>query len=64
MDEKTISRIEFEHFLAEYEGFRDTITDEITKLVQAIEILRDDLEELKNNIRTHETPIKGQVKLV
>lgn len=42
-----VSNEEFGSLIAEYEGFRDTILDEITKLREDIENIREDLKEIK-----------------
>ncbi len=47
MGDESISRLEFEHFIAEFEANRDTLFDEIADLRQKIELIEDALKELK-----------------
>ena len=45
-DEK-LARLEFEHFIAEFEAFRDTVWDELTDLREKVELLKEALDSLK-----------------
>ncbi len=45
-DEK-LARIEFEHFIAEFEAFRETVWDELTDLREKVELLKEALDSLK-----------------
>ena len=46
-----VSDEEFGSLLAEYEGFRDTLMDEIAKLRQEIENIKEDLKDLRKVIQ-------------
>jgi len=46
-----IEREEFDHFLAEFEAFKDNHMDELLNLTQKIEILNEDLDELKRILK-------------
>ena len=45
-----VSDEEFGSLLAEYEGFRDTIMDEIAKLREEIENIKEDMKEFKRTL--------------
>jgi len=47
---ENISREEFEHFIAEFEGFRDSMLDELTALTEKIEILNERLSEAEQSL--------------
>ena len=47
MGDESISRLEFEHFIAEFEAFRDTFFDEVADLRQKIELIEETLKEIK-----------------
>jgi len=49
--EKYIIREEFDHFIAEFESFKDHVMDDIAKILQKIEILEEDIEDLKSKAR-------------
>ena len=46
-----VTREEFGSLIAEYEGFRDMILDEMARLREDFENLREDLKDLKEVIR-------------
>ncbi len=48
--EANVSKEEFGSLIAEYEGFRDMILDEMTKLREELENLREDLKDIKKLI--------------
>ncbi|HLC19788.1 MAG TPA: hypothetical protein VJK72_02640 [Candidatus Nanoarchaeia archaeon] len=45
-----VSDEEFGSLLAEYEGFRDTLMDEIAKLREEIENIKEDLKDIRKVI--------------
>ena len=45
-----VSDEEFGSLLAEYEGFRDMIMDEIAKLREEIENIKEDMKEFKRTL--------------
>ncbi|MBW3011884.1 hypothetical protein KY311_01750 [Candidatus Woesearchaeota archaeon] len=45
-----ILREEFDHFIDEFEATRDSLYDEFSKLKQEIELLKDELKEIKESI--------------
>lgn len=45
-----VSNEEFGSLIAEYEGFRDILMDEIVKLREEIENIKEDLKELRKVI--------------
>jgi archaellum component FlaC len=45
-----VSNEEFGSLIAEYEGFRDAILDEMAKLREEIENLKEDIKDIKNSI--------------
>ena len=49
-EDKTISHLEFEHFIAEFEALKDTILDDIIDLRQRIEMLKEDIDDLKKEM--------------
>ena len=58
-----ITEEEFGSLVAEYEGFRDTILDEMAKLREELENLREDLKELRRTIVTESTSSNKQTSL-
>ncbi|MBW3011184.1 hypothetical protein KY335_03395 [Candidatus Woesearchaeota archaeon] len=64
MEEEKVSRLEFEHFIAEFEAFRDAVMDELSKLTQATEILEDDLKDLKQKLQEEAAVGAGQSRLI
>lgn len=56
-----IDRLEFDHFISEFEAFRDTILDQISLLRHEIEIIEGKIEDLKEN-NAPDTP--SQSKLI
>ncbi len=46
-----IEREEFDHFLAEFEAFKDNHMDELLNLTQKIEILNEQIEDLKKMLK-------------
>ena len=47
MEDRPLSRLEFEHFIAEFEAFRDTMLDELANLRQTLEIQKEDFDDYK-----------------
>ena len=47
-----VSKEEFGSLIAEYEGFRDTIMDEIAKLREEIENIKEELKDIKHNVES------------
>ncbi|HLC74234.1 MAG TPA: hypothetical protein VJH88_00080 [Candidatus Nanoarchaeia archaeon] len=45
-----VSDEEFGSLLAEYEGFRDTLMDEIAKLREEIETIKEDLKDIRKSM--------------
>ncbi len=64
MEEEKISRLEFEHFIAEFEALRDAIMDELSKLTQTTEILEEDLRDLKQKLKEETAVGAGQSRLI
>jgi hypothetical protein len=50
MTKSYVEREEFDHFINEFEVTRDSILDEITKLVQEVELINDELKTIKESI--------------
>jgi len=50
MAKSFVEREEFDHFINEFEVTRDSILDEVTKLIQEIELLKDELKAVKESI--------------
>ncbi len=46
-----IEREEFDHFLAEFEAFKDNHMDELLNLTQKIEILNEELNDIKRVLK-------------
>ncbi len=44
---ENVSRLEFDNFIAEFEGFRDVILDQISSLKHDLEVLTDKLEDFR-----------------
>ena len=51
---KMVTKEEFGSLIAEYEGFRDMILDEIARLREDFENLREDFKDLKTTIQNSE----------
>lgn len=64
MAEEKISRLEFEHFIAEFEAFREAMMDELTKLTQATEILEENLKDLREKLKEETMVGAGQSRLI
>ncbi|MCK4669872.1 MAG: hypothetical protein KAT43_01620 [Nanoarchaeota archaeon] len=64
MEEEKISRLEFEHFISEFEALRDAIMDELSKLTQTTEILEEDLRDLKQKLKEETAVGAGQSRLI
>jgi hypothetical protein len=49
MDEEQapLARLEFEHFISEFEAFKDIMLDQITSLRSDIEIISEKLDDIK-----------------
>ena len=47
MQEQQISREEFGSHIAEFEGLRDAILDELSKVRQELENLKEDIKDLR-----------------
>ena len=45
-----VTKDEFGSLIAEYEGFRDTILDEMAKLREEIENMKEDIKEVRSTI--------------
>ena len=45
-----VGREEFEHLINEFEVFKDSILDEIAKLVQEIEVIKDEFSQLNKDL--------------
>jgi len=59
-----VTQEEFGSLVAEYEGFRDTMLDEITGLREDIENLREELKELKQMLASEFDLDRAQRRLV
>lgn len=46
-----VTKEEFEHFIAEFESFRDVVLEELSKSTNKIEKIEDDLKELKEDLK-------------
>ena len=46
-----VTKEEFEHFVAEFEGFRDLLMDELEKLTNTLEGVQEDVKELKAELK-------------
>ena len=57
---ENLSRIEFEHFIAEFEAFRETYFDDISRAKQSLEILEEEIEQLKRIIKKEHTISSNQ----
>jgi len=44
-----IERLEFDHFIAEFEAVRDTMLDQISSLRHELEIMQNKLDDIKEN---------------
>ena len=54
MEEQSISKEEFGSHIAEFEGLRDAILDELAKVRQELEDLKEDIKDLKKIIKEQE----------
>ena len=63
MENETIVREEFDHLIAEFEAFKDNHMDEITKLTQDIETLKEEIREIKSSIKESSSDSQSQTKL-
>jgi hypothetical protein len=61
---ETLSRTEFEHFIAEFEAFRETYFDDVSRLRQGLELLQEDIEELKRQLKKEPTISSDQGTLM
>lgn len=55
-----VTKDEFGSLIAEYEGFRDTIFDEIAKLREEIENIKEDIKDIKNTIDSDRNSARPQ----
>lgn len=62
MEEKYVTREEFEHFIAEFEAFRESHMDELTNMIHRIEVLTEQLEDFSSS--ASRTEAQGQSKLL
>jgi cell division septum initiation protein DivIVA len=59
-----IEREEFDHLINDFEVFKDSILEEISKLVQEIEILKEELSELTRDLSGKIKGSRDQKRLV
>ena len=55
-----VTKDEFGSLIAEYEGFRDTILDEMANLRRDLEKIRFDLEDLQDKVKDHKIRLDEQ----
>ncbi|MBW3012712.1 hypothetical protein KY325_00930 [Candidatus Woesearchaeota archaeon] len=61
---ETLSRTEFEHFISEFEAFRETYFDDVSRLRQGLELLQEEIEELKRQLKKEPTISSDQGTLM
>jgi len=61
---KTIAREEFDHLINEFEVFKDTILEEISKMVQEIEIIKEEFSELNRDLAGKIKGSRDQKRLI
>jgi hypothetical protein len=58
---ENLQRLEFDHFIAEFEAFRDTMLDQITSLKHELELIAEKIDDIK---RDSLSDSKSQSKLL
>ena len=59
-----VTKEEFGSLIAEYEGFRDTILDEIAKLREDIENIREDMKDIRKVLAEEHNRPEGAQRLL
>ena len=59
-----VTREEFEHLINEFEVFKDSIMDEIVKLVQEIEVIKEEFSQLDSDLSGKIKGSRDQKRLV
>lgn len=60
----SIPREEFDAIINEFESFRDMMMDSVAKLTTEIEILKDDVKEIRQSLSDSKNNSKSQKKLL
>jgi hypothetical protein len=58
-----VEREEFDHLINEFEVFKDSVLDEITKLVQDIEIVKEEITQIRTDASSNVKENKDKKRL-
>jgi len=61
---KVVAREEFDHLINEFEVFKDSVMDELSKIIQEIEVIKEEFSELTKDLSGKIKGSREQKRLV